>query len=123
MPAGTDRIVVKGIRAVGRHGVLPEETERAQPFEVDLEIDAALELAGRRDDIDVTVDYGEVISGVVSIVEAGGYQLLEALGAAIADFVLAHERVDGVVVEVRKLRPPLPFDVGSVAVRLCRAKA
>ena len=32
-----DRIELRGLRCVGTHGVLVEEQERAQPFEVDLD--------------------------------------------------------------------------------------
>lgn len=119
---GSDRILLGGIRAVGRHGVLPEERRRAQPFEVDLEIEAALEGAGVRDDLTLTVDYGEVIATVVAVVEGGGYRLLEALATEIASRVLAYERVSAVTVEVRKPRPPVAADVASVGVRIRRSK-
>ena len=45
----TDRIELRGLRVLGTHGVLPEERERAQPFEVDLDIDADLRPAGVSD--------------------------------------------------------------------------
>jgi dihydroneopterin aldolase len=123
MPSNGGRIVVTGVTALGRHGVLPEERQRAQPFEVDLEIEAPLDLAGRRDDLADTVDYGQVIAGVVEIIEERSFQLLEALAGAIADDVLRHELVTSVVVEVRKARPPVAYNVRSVGVRLRRAKA
>jgi dihydroneopterin aldolase len=122
VPSTDDCILVTGVTAVGRHGVLPEERERAQPFEVDLEIEAPLDLAGRRDDLADTVDYAEVIAGVVKIIETRSYQLLEALAGAIADEVLTHDLVSSVLVQVRKVRPPVPYDVRSVGVQLRRAK-
>jgi dihydroneopterin aldolase len=118
-----DRILLKGIRAVGVHGLLPQEKERAQPFEVDLELVLPLQAAAESDDLGRTVNYGVVVADVVGVVEAGGYELLEALANAIAEQVLRHHAVRAVEVEVRKLRPPVPQDVASVGVRLWRSRA
>ena len=40
-------IVIKGLRELGVHGVLPEEQTRPQPFEVDVELTVDLTSAGR----------------------------------------------------------------------------
>lgn len=118
---GGDCIRIAGLSLLGRHGVLPEEQQRAQPFEVDIIIEADLALAARTDDLGATVDYGAVISSVAEIVETRSYALLEALAAAIADDVLSRPGVDHVTVEVRKLRPPVAAQVASVGVRLRRS--
>src|SRR5581483_9227757 len=55
-----DRIELRGLRAQGVHGVLPEEQVRAQPFEVDLTVEADLRAAGRSDDLADTLDYGAI---------------------------------------------------------------
>ncbi len=118
-----DRILLEALRIVGRHGALPEERERSQPFEVDLEIEADLEEAARRDAISATIDYGAVVREVVRIVEAESYELLEALAGRIAAAVLEQERAAGVSVTVRKLRPPVAADLSSAAVRITRRRA
>ena len=46
-----DRIELRGLRAVGTHGALPEEQFRAQPFEVDLDLQVNLRPAGQSDDL------------------------------------------------------------------------
>ena len=48
----SDRIELRGLRVVGTHGALPEEQVRAQPFEVDLDIEVDLRPAGLSDDLD-----------------------------------------------------------------------
>jgi dihydroneopterin aldolase/2-amino-4-hydroxy-6-hydroxymethyldihydropteridine diphosphokinase len=48
--------------------------------------------------------------------------LLETLARAIADAVLSDERVEQVTVSVRKLRPPVPFDIRSAGVRITRER-
>lgn len=115
-----DAIVLSGIRAFGAHGVLPEEQARPQPFEVDLELHLDLAPSGRSDALSDTVDYDALAARVVGIIEKGGCQLLEAIAARIADAAKADPRVNGVVVTVRKLRPPVPVALDHVAVRIER---
>jgi dihydroneopterin aldolase len=115
-----DTIILSGIRALGAHGVLPEEQGRPQPFEVDVELSIDLAPAGRSDALSDTVDYDGLTARIVKIVEAGGLSLLEALAARIADACKADPRVVSVVVTVKKLRPPVPVHVEHVAVRIER---
>ena len=115
-----DHIILTGIRALGAHGVLPEEQGRPQPFEVDVELALDLALPGRSDALSDTVDYDGLTAKVVGILEAGGCALLETLATRIASVCRADPRVQGVTVTVRKLRPPLPALVDHVAVRIQR---
>jgi 7,8-dihydroneopterin aldolase/epimerase/oxygenase len=120
---GDDRIEVLGLRVVARHGVLPEERERAQPFEIDLEIEADLSEAARHDDLSKTVDYGSVVEKVTELATTRSFELLEALADAIAASVLTDSRAEAVTVRVRKLRPPVAADLASVAVTIRRSLA
>ena len=62
-----DTIILSGIRALGSHGVLPEEQARPQPFEVDVELSVDLAPAGRSDVLSDTIDY-DALAGRVGIV-------------------------------------------------------
>jgi dihydroneopterin aldolase len=115
-----DTIILSGIRALGAHGVLPEEQGRPQPFEVDVELSVDLGKAGRSDALSETVDYDALTGRIVAIIEAGGISLLEALASRIADACRADPRVTAVLVTVKKLRPPVPAHVEHVAVRIER---
>ena len=106
---------------MGTHGALREEEDRAQPFEVDLELAADLSVAGRTDALDDTVDYGVVVATVERIVSGEHHRLLERLATRIAEDVLAVDpRITSVTVSVRKLRPPVPVDLGSAGVTVTR---
>jgi dihydroneopterin aldolase len=118
----SDRIELRGLRVVGTHGVLPEERSRAQPFELDLDLEVDLGAAGASDDLDDTVDYGAVAETAARVVGQESFKLLEALAARVADALLADARVRAVTVGVRKLRPPVPVDLGSAGVRLTRRR-
>jgi dihydroneopterin aldolase len=116
-----DRIEVRGLRATGVHGALQEERRRAQPFEVDLDVWVDLAPAATSDELADTVDYGALTQAVHSVVAGRSFRLLEALAGEIARVVqAADERVGGVSVTVRKLRPPVPVDVASTGVRIVR---
>lgn len=115
-----DRILISGLRELGVHGVLPEEQVRPQPFEVDIELHVDVAAAGESDDLDETVDYGAVCEAVSRIVSSEQYRLIERLATRIAEVCRADPRVVGVVVEVRKLHPPVRALLDHVAVRVER---
>ena len=116
-----DRIELRGLHLVGICGALPEERDRAQPLEIDLDAEVALRRAGESDDLAHTVDYGALCDVVAAIVRGGRPQLLEHLAAGIAEAVLAaDQRITSVSVAVRKLRPPVPHALATSGVRITR---
>ena len=123
VPPG-DRIELRGLRSVGTHGVLVEEQERAQPFEVDLDLAVDLRPAGVSDALADTVDYGAVADVVAATVSGTrSFALLEALAWHVADAVLGvDDRITGVTVVLRKLRPPVAVDIDTVGVRVVRTR-
>ena len=121
--SGGDRIVLSGIRAVGHHGVLPEERREGQEFVIDLEVVLPLSVAAATDRVVATVHYGELAERVVAAVERDPVDLIEALAQRIADLVLEDERVERVVVTVHKPSAPIPVPFGDVAVRIERLRS
>lgn len=117
-----DLIELRGLVAVGYCGVLPEELERPQPIEVDLDVEADLAAAGRTDALDATVDYGRLCAEVEQVVTGERFALLERLAERIGETVLADERVLRVTVTVRKLRPPVPQQLSTAGVRITRQR-
>ncbi len=116
-----DRIRLAGLRLLGVHGALPEEQERPQPFRVDVDLVADLTEAGRTDSLADTVDYGAVVAAVERVVVGESHRLLERLATRIADDVLEVDpRIAAVTVTVRKLRPPVPVDLGWAGVTITR---
>jgi len=105
---------------MGVHGVLPEEQVRPQPFQVDVELIVDVSAAGESDELEDTVDYSAVCEAVSRVVTSEQYRLLERLATRIAGVCRADPRVVGVVVEVRKLHPPVRALLDYVAVRVER---
>ena len=119
----SDRIEISDLRVMGVHGVLPEEQARPQPFSVDLVAWVDTEAAQQSDDLADTVDYGALARVAGEVVGGRSYRLLEALAGRLASALLITDpRLAAVEVTVRKLRPPLPLDVGSAGVRVRRSR-
>ena len=118
----SDRITLRGMRFMGRHGVNPEEQLTAQPFEVDLILRAGLSRPAATDELADTIDYSAAFRVVAEIVEDRSYRLIERLAAAIADAVLATFPIDDVEVRIRKPKAPLPGAFDTVEARLRRKR-
>ncbi len=118
-----DRIELRGLTALGICGVLPEEQDRPQPLEVDVEVEADLAPAGASDDLDDTVDYGAVCELVDRLITTERFRLLERLAERIAELILSDDRVVGVTVSVRKLRPPVAQVLATSGVRITRRRS
>ena len=123
-----DVIELRGLRALGRHGVLEEERGREQPFEIDLELEVDLRQAGETDSLRDTVDYGAVSRAVRDVVEGDHSDLMEHLAVRIARAAVDAAEKDGgaaitaVHVHLRKLRPPVPVDLAAAGVRIHRRR-
>lgn len=122
MVAAGDRIDIVGLRALGRHGVLPEEAERPQPFVVDVSLRLDASAAAASDDLADTVDYGALARAVHEAVTGTRFDLLEALAGHLASLALADERVAAATVRVSKPRAPVEADVAEVAVTVTRTR-
>ncbi len=116
----TDRIELRGLRVSAVIGVLDEERERAQPLQLDLELERNFLDAALSDDVTLTTDYAAVSAVAVEVATTGRFLLLETLAHRVAREVLAlDEAIEAVTVSVAKLRPPVPQDLATAGVR-CR---
>jgi len=123
LPPSADRVRLEGLRIVARHGLLPEERSRPQPFSIDLDLEGDLAPPGATDELELTIDYGEVVEAVSRVVGETSVGLLERLVTLVADEVLRRfPLVDRVGVTLTKLRPPVPADLGAASVRCWRER-
>jgi len=116
----SDCIQLRGLRVVCIVGVLPEERERPQPIELDIDIYTDLSAAGKSDDLADTVDYGAAAEAATEICLSSKAQLLEHLAQRIADQLLLLTPVSAVDITIKKIRPPIPVDINSTAVQVVR---
>ena len=102
-----DRIILKGMRFYGYHGVNPEEKALGQSYVVDLAADVDLARPGASDRLEDTVSYTLMYRIAKSVIEGDSRNLLEALAQEIADRLLAELPLAGVQVRVKKPAPPV----------------
>ena len=120
-----DRLSLRGMRFVARHGVLPQEKVEPQRFEVDVVLHADLARAAETDALDDTIDYSALHELVAAIVTGPSFELIEALAGAIARAVLAATDaalVDAVEVRVRKPDAPIDGELDTVEAALFRRR-
>jgi dihydroneopterin aldolase len=121
-PGSRDRIAVRGMLFLARHGVTLDERLEPQPFEVDVELHKDLSSASSSDELADTIDYSALFSLVGTIVEGQSFRLIESLAGTIADSVLAETDATAVEVRVRKPRAPLPGPFETVEVVIHRER-
>ena len=115
-----DQLILRELQFLGRHGVLPEEAERAQPFSTTLELEFPAAVAGRSDRLEDTVDYCAAQAVVRRVIEGAHKHLAENIATEV---LRAFPIVQAVTVEVTKPRPPVNFQFAGMAVRIRRVRA
>lgn len=119
----SDRLFLSGMRFLAYHGVLREERAQGQTFLVDVELEADLRSAGRRDDLTLTTDYRRAYEIVKAVMEGEPQHLIETLAETIATQLLALDHVSAVTVRVRKPEVKLPGPVDWSGVEIHRRRA
>ena len=116
-----NKIYLKGVRAYGYVGYLPEENVLGQWFEVDAALWVDFEKSTYNDEIDDTVNYISCIQKIEKLIQTQKYKLIERLAGAIADSLLEDPKISQVELRVIK-HPPIPHFQGSVAVEIMRSR-
>ncbi|ACU98518.1 MAG: dihydroneopterin aldolase [Saccharomonospora viridis] len=117
-----DRITLTGLRVFGRHGVYEHEKRDGQEFVVDLTVWLDLSAAASSDDLDDTVNYGELAQVAADIVAGPPFDLIESVAGRIADEIMRDERLSAVEVTVHKPSAPIPLTFADVAVTVRRQR-
>ncbi|MGA0597346.1 dihydroneopterin aldolase [Enterovirga sp. CN4-39] len=119
----TDRILVRDLQVVARHGVLREEATLGQRFVLDITAELDLRRAGRTDDVADTISYADLIRVAVATLTERRFYLLEAAAEAVADDLLStFPKLDSVALELRKPGAPIDAIFGHVAVAIHRSR-
>ncbi|UUT36640.1 dihydroneopterin aldolase [Microbacterium elymi] len=120
-----DEITLRGLRAFGYHGVYPHERREGQVFVVDLTLFVDTRAAAASDDVADTAHYGDVAVAATEIIAGEPVNLIETLGARIAERALSFTGVRAVAVTVHKPDAPItvPFEDVTVTIRRERESA
>ncbi|MFE0751667.1 dihydroneopterin aldolase [Gordonia sp. NPDC058843] len=111
-----DRIELRGLKVRGNHGVFDHERADGQDFFIDVVLWLDLQAAAESDDLADTVDYGALAQQVAGIVGGEPRNLIEKVGAEVADSIMSDERISACEVTVHKPSAPIPLTFDDVAV-------
>lgn len=118
----TDRIELHGLVVHGRHGACDHERVSGQRFIVDIIVWIDLSDAARSDNLTDTYDYVSLVQWAAEIVAGPARNLIETVGAEIAERVMDDERVHAVEVAVRKPQAPISQMFTDVSVVIRRSR-
>ena len=97
-----DKIILKDLCFMGKHGCYEIEKTQAQPFCINLEMQLNTAAAAATDDLNLTIDYSQTYIRIKDLVENQSFNLIETLAERIAALALANPLVEQVWVEVEK---------------------
>ncbi|MBR4944056.1 MAG: 2-amino-4-hydroxy-6-hydroxymethyldihydropteridine diphosphokinase [Peptococcaceae bacterium] len=114
-----DKICIENLEIYARHGVFPEENKLGQKFVIcaQMYVDAAK--AARQDDLNLSVNYGEVCYFIKDLMEQHTFRLIETVADVLArEILLKFPLIQRITLEVKKPNAPvmLPFEYVSVEV-------
>jgi dihydroneopterin aldolase len=111
-------IEVRGLSLYTHHGVGAAEREVGQRLLFDVTFDVDDCAATMTDEVDDTIDYGDVCQFVALTASERSFNTLEALCSSIADRLIERYGATSVSVRAAKPEPPIPLPVEEVAVEV-----
>jgi 7,8-dihydroneopterin aldolase/epimerase/oxygenase len=116
-------IDISGLSIYTHHGVGEAEREVGQRLVFDVSFELERCDATVTDDLDDTVDYGDVCQQVALAAQERSFDTLERLCSHVADRMLERYGVEEVTVRAAKPEPPIPLPVAEVAVEVFKERA
>lgn len=116
-----DKIRITNLEVFGHHGVFPEENKLGQKFLIDAVLYIDLHKAGLTDDLQKSVDYGEVCHYMTAFMRDQTYQLIESAAEQLAEQLLNRfELLEKIELEIKKPWAPIGLPLESVSVKIKR---
>ena len=116
-----DKIKIEKLTVFGKHGVYPEENVLGQKFEVSLVLYTDTRNAGITDDLECSINYGDVCQYVKQFFEENTFQLIERVAEQLAEnLLLRYDLLQKVDVKVEKPWAPILIPVENVGVEISR---
>ena len=115
-----DQITIKDLEVYAYHGLYKEEKALGQKFLVSAILSLDTKLAGVSDQMDYSVDYGEVCHRIKEILTENDFNLIECVAETVAKkLLLEFSLIKKLEIEVKKPWAPigLPLDYVSVKIK------
>ena len=116
-----DQITIEKLTVFGNHGVYPEENKLGQKFLVSLVLYTDTRKAGLNDELENSINYGDVSQYVRQFFEENTFKLIERVAEKLAEgLLLRYSLLEKVDVKIEKPWAPIAIPVESVGVEISR---
>ena len=118
-----DKILIEGVKAWGKHGVLDFERNYPQSFIVDMAIWADISKSYLSDNLQDTVNYADIYDIIKSVIETQSFMLIERLSYVIIEKVFLYDtRIQKIKIRVMKNKAQLGGQFDHVGVEIERSR-
>jgi len=118
-----DRINIKSLEVIAKHGVHPEEKTHSQLFVVSAALCFDLRPAGMSDDLGKTLDYSHVCQEIKKFIVGSSFDLIETIAERLAEKLLMdNPQLKKVWIEVGKPEAKMPVNLETVSVEIERSR-
>lgn len=116
-----DKIKIHNLEIFAHHGVYPEENALGQKFVISAVLYTVTRKAGVTDELEYSVNYGEVSHFIKKFVEEHTWKLLESVVEHLAqELLLEFPLLDHVELEIKKPWAPIGLPLETVSVEISR---
>ncbi len=116
-----DQIKIKNLEIFARHGVFPEENVLGQKFIVSATLYTDTRNAGKTDELDASIHYGEICQRIQHFLTAQTFKLLERAAEGLAEMLLMDTpRLEKIRLEIKKPWAPVGLSLETVSVEIER---
>lgn len=116
-----DRIKIQNLEVFGHHGVFSEETKLGQKFPVNATMYTNTRAAGYSDDLEKSINYGEVCHFITGYMQNHTFKLIEAVAEHMAQAMLMeYPLLQKLDLEIRKPWAPIGLPLENVSVEISR---
>ncbi len=118
-----DQIRISGLEVFAHHGVFEFEKKEGQKFVVNATLFLDLQKAGRRDDLELSVNYAAVCEDILHVMQENTYDLIEAAAEKICLTLLnKYDKIKEVEIEVKKPEAPVDAVFSDISVMMKRQR-
>lgn len=116
-----DKITIQNLEIFAKHGVFPEENVLGQKFILSAVLYTDTRKAGRTDDLEHSIHYGEVSHFIKNFVEGHTFKLLESVVEQLAqELLLSFSLLEKVDLEIKKPWAPIGLPLDTVSIQISR---